>query len=154
MIAEAMSARVAASILVVEDDPQQIRVYARALPECRLTCVANGTAALKALADAPPDLILLDHVLADGEKGAEFLPRLKAAAAHVPIIMVSGSLDIREQLKALQGPRAAHYVIEKPIDLEQLETTIETALSECGIAEAISSLQSMERAEMLDDHEP
>lgn len=154
IIADAMSARLAASILVVEDDPQQIRVYARALPDCRLTCVSNGSAALHALLDATPDLILLDHVLADGEKGADFLPRLKAAAAHVPIIMVSGSLDIREQLKALQGPRSAHYVIEKPIDLEQLETTIETALSECGIAEAISSLQSMERAEMLDDNEP
>lgn len=154
MIADAMSARVAASILVVEDDPQQIRVYARALPDCRLTCVANGTAALKALADGTPDLILLDHILADGETGADFLPRLKAVAAHVPIIVISGSLDIQQQLKALQGPRAAHYVIEKPVDLGLLETTIETALSECGIAEAISTLQSLERAEMLDDHEP
>jgi CheY-like chemotaxis protein len=154
MIADAMSARVAASILVVEDDPQQIRVYARALPDCRLTCVANGTAALRALADGTPDLILLDHILAGGEKGADFLPQLKAAAAHVPVIVISGSLDIRQQLKALQGPRAAHYVIEKPVDLGLLETTIETALSECGIAEAISALQSMERAEMLDDQEP
>jgi DNA-binding NtrC family response regulator len=154
MIADPMCARLAASILVVEDDPQQIRVYARALPDCRLTCVANGSAALCALAESKPDLILLDHVLGDGEKGTEFLPRLKAAAAHVPIIVVSGSLDIRAQLKALQGPRAAHYVIEKPVDLDELETTIETALSECGIAEAIRALESMERAEMLDKNEP
>jgi DNA-binding NtrC family response regulator len=154
MIAEPMTARIAASILVVEDDPQQIRVYARALPDCRLTCVANGTAALKALGEATPDLILLDHVLAGGEKGTDFLPRLKGAVAHVPIIVVSGSLDIRGQIKALQGPRSAHYVIEKPIDLDELETTIETALSECGIAEAIRSLESMERAELVDRNEP
>src|SRR5205085_2300487 len=103
MIADLMSARIAASILVVEDDPQQIRVYTRALPDCRLTCVSNGTAALQALRDSTPDLILLDHVLSGGEKGTEFLPRLKAVAAHVPIIVISGSLDIRQQLKALQG---------------------------------------------------
>jgi DNA-binding NtrC family response regulator len=154
MIADLMSARIAASILVVEDDPQQIRVYTRALPDCRLTCVSNGTAALQALRDSTPDLILLDHVLSGGEKGTEFLPRLKAVAAHVPIIVISGSLDIRQQLKALQGANSAHYIIEKPVDLEQLETTIETALTECGIAEAIRSLQSLERAEMLDDNEP
>ena len=33
----------AASILVVEDDPRQIRIYSRALRGYRLTCVSNGT---------------------------------------------------------------------------------------------------------------
>ncbi|MEW6304192.1 MAG: response regulator [Verrucomicrobiota bacterium] len=149
-----MSARYAASILIVEDDPQQVRLYSKALRGYRLTCVANGTTALQAIAEHTPDLIILDHVLAGGERGTEFIPRLKSAAAHVPVIVISGTLDIQGQLQALQGPRSAHYVIEKPVDLDELEKTVETALTECGIAETIRALESLERAEMIDENEP
>jgi CheY-like chemotaxis protein len=121
-----------ASILVVEDDPQQVWLYSRALRDYRLTCVSTGTAALESLQKETPDLILLDHVLGKGELGGEFLPRLKDTAAHVPVIMVSGTLDIQGQLKALQGPRSASFVVTKPVDLAELEKTVEIALTECG----------------------
>ncbi len=143
-----------ASILVVEDDPKQLRLYSKALRGYRLTCVSTGTAALASLAEQIPDLILLDHVLEGGERGTDFLPRLKEAAAHVPIIVISGSLNLRQQLKTVQGPRAAHYVLEKPVDLDELEETVETALTECGLGEAVRTLQSLERAEKLDASEP
>jgi DNA-binding NtrC family response regulator len=144
----------AATILLVEDDPQQLRVYSRALRQFRLVSAPTGTAALEMLQQRLPDLIILDHILAEGQKGLEFLPRLKAAAAHVPIIIISGTLDIRDRLQALQGPRSAHYVLEKPVDLEELERTVEVALSECGLAETISTLQSLERAEQIESNEP
>jgi DNA-binding NtrC family response regulator len=154
MLAETMSAKHTASILVVEDDPQQLRLYARALRGYRLTCVSNGTAALAALQERVPDLILLDHILAGGEKGADFLPRLRTAAAHVPVIVITGTLDIQGQLKALQGPHSAHYVLEKPVALDELERTVEIALTECGVAEAIRSLKSLERAEKIEENDP
>src|SRR5262245_1809047 len=99
-----MPDRFLASVLIVEDDPQQVRLYAQVLREYRLTCVTNGSAALKALEEHVPDLIILDNVLAQGELGTAFLPRLKAVAAHVPIIIISGTLDIAGQLRILQGP--------------------------------------------------
>ena len=136
-----------ANILIIEDDPKQVWFYSKALRGYRLTCVPNATAALAELERHPPDLVILDHVLAGGELGLKFLPQLKARAAHVPIIVVSGTLDVRSQLKALQGPRAAHYVIEKPVDLEELERTVEVALTECGFAEMVSMLKSLEQAE-------
>lgn len=147
-------ARANASILIVEDDPSQVRTYARALRGHRLTCVANGSAALAALGQQMPDLILLDQVLAGGERGVDFLPRLKELAGHVPIIMISGTLDVQGQLAALQGPRSAHYVLEKPVDLEELEATIQTALNECGLSETVHELRSLERAEMIAPNEP
>src|SRR5215510_8189359 len=94
-----------ASILIVEDDANQLKIYRKALRNYRLTCVSTGSAAIKALAASQPDLIILDHILAEGERGAEFLPRLKETAAHVPIIIISGTLKIQERLAALQGPR-------------------------------------------------
>lgn len=143
-----------ADILIIEDEPQQLRIYSKALRGYRLTCVANGTAALAELEKHVPDLIILDHILADGELGTEFLPRLKDAAAHVPVIVISGTLDIKDRLKALQGPRAAHYVIEKPVDIDELEATVKTAIDECGMAETVRSLRSLERAERIEDNEP
>jgi DNA-binding NtrC family response regulator len=143
-----------ADILIIEDEPQQLRIYSKALRGYRLTCVANGTAALAELEKHVPDVIILDHILAHGELGTDFLPRLKEAAAHVPVIVVSGTLDIQSRLKALQGPRAAHYVIEKPVDIDELEATVKTALDECGMAETVRSLRSLERAEKIEDSEP
>lgn len=143
-----------ASILIVEDDPQQIRLYSKGLRGYRLTCVANGSAALAAVIERVPDVVLLDHILAGGERGTDFLPRLKEVAAHVPVIIISGTLGIRDQLKALQGPRSAHYVLEKPVDLDELERTVEIALTECGMAETIRALESLERAELIESNEP
>jgi DNA-binding response OmpR family regulator len=142
-----MAGRGLANILVIEDDPRQIWFYSRALRGYRLTCVPNATAGLAELGRLVPDLIILDHVLANGELGVKFLPQLKALAAHVPVIVVSETLDVQAQLKAVQGPRAAHYVIEKPVDLAELERTVEIALTECGFAEMISMLESIERVE-------
>lgn len=145
------SSHFAGSILIVEDDPTQIRLYAQVLSRYRLTCVSTATAALAALQERVPDLIVLDHVLARGELGTAFLPQLKTVAAHVPVIVVSGTLDIAGQLNALQGPFSADYVIEKPVDIAQLERTVETALNECGWGETVRSLQSLERAERIED---
>jgi len=143
-----------ADILIIEDDPRQIRLYSKALRGYRLTCVSNGTAALVEVARHIPDLVVLDHVLADGQLGTDFLPLLKNAAAHVPVIIVSGTLDIKGKLEALQGPRAAHYVIEKPVDVDELENVVKTALNECGMAETVRALQSLERAEKIESNEP
>jgi DNA-binding response OmpR family regulator len=93
------------------------------------------------------DLIILDHILAEGEKGLTFLPQLKDVAAHVPIIVISGELDAQDQLQALQGPRAASYVVTKPVDWDELKKRVEIALTECGIGEAIRILHSLERTE-------
>jgi DNA-binding NtrC family response regulator len=143
-----------ASILIVEDDPKQLKLYGKALRGYSLTCVSTGSAALKAIAETKPDLIILDNILDDGEKGLEFLPKLKSLAAHVPVIMISGTLQIREKLAALQGPRSAHYILEKPVDLDDLDKTVEIALTECGLGETIAALQSLERAEKIESSEP
>src|SRR5215471_1609063 len=143
-----------ATILVVEDDPNQFRLYGKVLKGYRLTCVVNASAAVKALEERLPDLIILDHVLAGGERGADFLPRLKEVAAHVPIIIVSGTLDIQGQLQALQGPRSAHYVLEKPVRAADLTALVEKALTDCGFGETVRALQSLERAEKIESNEP
>ncbi len=143
-----------ASILVVEDDPEQQWIYAQTLSQYHLTFVSTGSEALESLRQAAPDLILLDHILRDGELGGQWLPRLKDAAAHVPIIVISGILEPADKIEMLQGPRSASFVVTKPVRMEELERTVEIALTECGVGEAVRILQSMERAEKGDLQEP
>ena len=95
-------------------------------------------------------MLLLDHILADGEQGLDFLPEFKELLPFVPIIIVSGALEVRQQLAALQGPRRAHYCLPKPVDVHELQSTIATALTECGDAEVVRQFEALERSRRVD----
>lgn len=143
-----------ATILIVEDEPKQLRYYAKTLRRYRIVSVSKASDALAAIEREKPDLILLDHILAGGERGAEFIPKLKAKSAHVPIIMISGTLDVPGQLAALQGAHSAHYFLEKPVDLDELDALVSKALAECGLGEAVRILRSLEDAEKIEKTDP
>src|SRR5579871_5361492 len=123
-----------AKLLIVEDDDFQYEIYEEALSKYQLTRAINGSQALSMIAKEPPSLLILDHVLASGERGLDFLPEFKELLPHVPIIVVSGALEVRQQIESLQGPRRAHYCLPKPVDIRELRRTIETALKECSSA--------------------
>lgn len=137
-------------ILVIEDDDLQYEIYEEALAQYELTRVGTGTDALAELARLQPDLILLDHILDDGELGLDYLPELKEALPHVPIVIVSGALEVHQQMHALQGPRRAHYCITKPVDVHELLKTIEVALKECGQTEVVRQFEALERSKRVD----
>lgn len=137
-------------ILIVEDDDLQYEIYEEALSNFRLVRVTTGTAALAAIPRDPPQVLILDHVLDNGELGLEFLPEFKELLPFVPIIIVSGALEVHQQLEALQGPRRAHYCLPKPVDVHDLRRTVETALSECGEKEVVRQFESLERSRRVD----
>ncbi len=124
-------------ILIIEDDDLQYEIYEEALSQCQLTRTITGREALGIISKRPPDVIILDHILAKGELGLDYLPALKELLPHVPIIVVSGALEAHQQFSALQGPRRAHYCITKPVDVEELRQNVETALQECGETEVV-----------------
>jgi DNA-binding NtrC family response regulator len=137
-------------ILVVEDDDLQYEIYEDALEDCVLTRVATASEALREIGRKPPHLIILDHILAQGELGLEFLPEMKELVPHVPIIVVSGALEVQQQMSALQGPRRAHYCIAKPLDVDDLIRTVRTALTECGEHEVVRQFEALERSRRVD----
>jgi DNA-binding NtrC family response regulator len=137
-------------ILIIEDDDLQYEIYEEALANYQLTRVATGSEALKSIAKVRPDLIVLDHILANGELGLDFLAELKELLPHVPVIVVSGALEVHQQIGALQGPRRAHYCITKPVDLDDLKRTVETALKECGATEVVRQFEALERSKRVD----
>ena len=138
------------TILVIEDDDLQYEIYEEALAKYKLIRVTNGTAALALIPANPPDVLILDHVLSEGELGLDFLPEFKDLLPFVPIIIVSGALEVHQQMEALQGPRRAHYCLTKPVDIRGLKRTVETALKECGEREAVRQFEALERSHRID----
>src|ERR1051325_4653469 len=109
------------TLLIIEDDDLQYEIYEEALGNYTLVRAKNGSEALKKIPQHHPAVLILDHVLAKGELGLDFLPELKELLPHVPIIIVSGALEVHQQLDALQGPRRAHYCLTKPVDVHDLK---------------------------------
>lgn len=141
-------------VLVIEDEDLQYEIYEEALASSyRLQRARSGSEAISLIKKEIPDLIILDHILEKGEYGLDFLPELKELIPFVPIIIVSGALEVHQQFMALQGPRRAHYCLTKPLDLVELKRVMETALKECGEQEVIRQFEALERAKRIDAQE-
>jgi DNA-binding response OmpR family regulator len=137
-------------ILIIEDDDLQYEIYAEALEDFELTRVTRASEGFRLAAENPPNVILLDHVLDGGELGLNNLPEFKELLPFVPIIIVSGALEVHQQLDALQGPRRADWCIPKPVDVVRLVNTVKKALRECGETEVIRQFEALERSKRVD----
>ena len=79
-------------VLIIEDDDLQYEIYEEALSKYKLARVNSGSEALAQIPQNPPDVLILDHVLSEGELGLDFLPELKELLPYVPIIIVTTTL--------------------------------------------------------------
>lgn len=140
-------------LLIIEDDDLQYEIYEEALSDYQLIRARTGSDALARIPTTKPAAVILDHVLDAGERGLDFLPEFKELLPHVPIIVVSGALEVRQQIAALQGPRRAHYCLPKPVDIRELKRTVATALKDCGDAEIIRQFEALERSRRVDAQE-
>ena len=142
-----------ATLLIIEDDDLQYEIYEETLSDYQLIRAKSGSEALRRIPNGRPDILILDHVLDAGERGLDFLPEFKELLPHVPIIVVSGALEVRQQMAALQGPRRAHYCLPKPVDVRELKRTVVTALAECGQKEVVRQFEALERSRRVDAQE-
>lgn len=142
-----------ATLLIIEDDDLQYEIYEETLSGYKLIRAKSGSEALALIPQIRPDVLILDHVLDAGERGLDFLPEFKEVLPYVPIIVVSGALEVRQQMAALQGPRRAHYCLPKPVDVRELKRTVATALAECGQKEIVRQFEALERSRRVDAQE-
>src|SRR5207248_29498 len=110
------------SILVVEDDRYISDLLRTALrgEGYRVRSASDGGAALRALNDAQPDVLLLDLMLPDVD-GLELCARVRErepTAPYVPVIMLT-ALDT-PAYKQLGFARGADDYVTKPFDVAEL----------------------------------
>jgi DNA-binding NtrC family response regulator len=107
------------SILVV-DDSESIRFSLRSFLTTAGYVVGecdSCTTALEACSTGRYDAAIVDYLLPDGT-ALELLPRLKAAGAMLPTVVLTGHGSIDLAVRALQEG-AAHF-LTKPVDLSTL----------------------------------
>ncbi|KAB1915610.1 response regulator [Micromonospora sp. AMSO31t] len=117
-------------ILVVDDEPQilralRINLRARGYD---VDIAATGTAALKAAASHPPDLVVLDLGLPDLD-GVDIIRGLRGWTT-VPIIVLSGRAGSDDKVNALDA--GADDYVTKPFGVDELLARIRAATRRHG----------------------
>jgi CheY-like chemotaxis protein len=128
-LAGAAPARIkgAATILVVEDDPNVRAVTSAMLRDLGYTALEATTAraALAVLARQPVDLVFTDVILPDGMSGVELANEVAKAPSAAPVLLTSGYTAQRLNLagdKDLQ-------ILNKPYDEARLSEAISKTLA-------------------------
>lgn len=108
------------TLLIVEDDPlfaRTLRIQLGQGPFKLIFCVHTALA-LQHLSTAKVDLILLDIHLGGHEEGLVALPKLIAAAPHVPVVVHSVLSDHTTVVRAMR--QGAHDYIPKHVGIKTL----------------------------------
>lgn len=117
-------------ILVVDDNPDSLRFLVDTLEAEGMTVLIarSGEATLDLLAEAAPDLILMDAIM-PGISGLETTREIKRnpAIAHIPVIFLTG-LNEPEHVVAALGTGGVDYV-RKPIVIDELLARIRVHLA-------------------------
>ncbi|NJL01713.1 MAG: diguanylate cyclase [Spirulinaceae cyanobacterium SM2_1_0] len=119
-----------ADILVVDDQPDNIRLLSTMLSEqgYKVRKALNGEMALVAVGKAAIDLILLDIMMPDMD-GYEVCTQLKARAdtTNIPVIFLSALDEAIDKVKAFQVGGVDY--ISKPFQLEEVLVRIQNQLT-------------------------
>ena len=114
-----------ATILLVEDDPNECTLYQRELGEQGHSVVVahDGPEALAACEDATPDLVIMD-VSMPGMDGIDVMSRMLCRNNKLPIILNTAYASYKEDFRAW----AADAYVVKSADLTELKQTVQHVL--------------------------
>lgn len=124
-----MPAALNGKVLVVDDQAQNVELLADLLGHHGYAVVtaADGEAALAAISDALPDLVLLDVVM-PGLSGFDVCRRVRADARHamLPIVLVTSLDPETERIHGLDA--GADDFLAKPINAQELLARVRSLL--------------------------
>ena len=117
------------TILVVDDNPQNLELLQAYLEDLGCTAIAavDGPEALEAVAKQNPDLILLD-IMMPRMSGFEVCRRLKAdpETADIPVVMVTALNELGDIERAVAA--GTDDFLSKPINKLELLTRVRSLL--------------------------
>lgn len=106
-------------ILVIDDDQASCRLIGAIFrsESCDVIAAHDGPSGIVAAASQHPDVVLLDLRL-PGLDGMAVLERLKAESPLVPVVMLTGSHDVKDAVSAIRA--GAFDYLTKPIRREEI----------------------------------
>jgi DNA-binding NtrC family response regulator len=129
-----------ATILIVDDERPIRRILSVLLAEShhRSMEAGSGEEALKVLAEAKPDLVLLDLRL-PGMNGLETLGRMRAIDPELDVVMMTAHATIASAVEAIR--LGAFDYVTKPFDNDDLLMTVERALEVRRLSSEVEALR-------------
>jgi DNA-binding response OmpR family regulator len=120
-------------VLIVDDEPEIGRILALILRGAgfEATAVEGGRAALARIAEAPPDVVLLDVLMPELD-GFEVLARLRAtpATARLPVVMLTANTGDADRHRAVE--LGADDFIAKPFEAADTVARVRALLGRAG----------------------
>ncbi|MBI4593000.1 MAG: sigma-54-dependent Fis family transcriptional regulator [Candidatus Rokubacteria bacterium] len=98
----------------------------------------NGAAAIAAVRDEPPDLVLLDLKLPDTD-GIQVLRQVKELGPSVQVVIMTAYADVGTAVEAMR--LGAYDYLSKPIDFENLAVTLRNALEARQLRQKVELLR-------------
>jgi putative two-component system response regulator len=136
--------RGAQSVLVVDDGAANRELIEACLAEvdCTIRMAEDGPAALRMIASASPDLILLD-VQMPGMDGYEVCRRVKANSANrlIPVVMITALDRTDDRVKALDA--GADDFMSKPVERAELVARVRSALRLKSVYDSLDSAEQV-----------
>ncbi|MEU4243652.1 response regulator transcription factor [Actinoplanes sp. NPDC026619] len=116
-----------AHVLVVDDDPTVSDVVRRYLEQdgCRVRLAADGIAALAAVDDERPDLVVLDLMM-PGLDGLEVCRRLRHRLPDLPVVMLTALGEEADRVVGLE--LGADDYVTKPFSPRELVLRVRSVL--------------------------
>ncbi|NKS62878.1 response regulator [Rhodococcus hoagii] len=129
------NAQVTATVLVVDDDPDVLASLERGLRLSGFTVLtaSDGAVALKVVADAAPDAVVLDMNMPVLD-GTGVVTALRRAGNEVPICVLSARSSVDDRIAGLESG-ADDYLV-KPFVLAELVARIRAMLRRRSVAVA------------------
>jgi two-component system nitrogen regulation response regulator GlnG len=113
-------------ILVIDDDEPSCRLVAAIFgPEgFEVLSAHDGLTGISKVLTEAPEVVLLDLQM-PGLNGMAVLERLRAEAPLVPVVMLTGSRDVKDAVRAMQ--LGAFHYLTKPIDRQEVVVVVRRA---------------------------
>ncbi|MEN8181310.1 MAG: sigma-54 dependent transcriptional regulator [Myxococcota bacterium] len=126
--------------VLVVDDEAGVRESLRMLlkDDCEVVTAANVAAALRALEEAPPDLVLLDLIMPGGS-GLGLLEALSGHDSAPPVVVLTATKTVTTAVEAMKLG-AADYVT-KPFEVDALRIKVRQLLEHRALQEEVMRLR-------------
>jgi len=132
------------SRVLVVDDSESIRLLFQRLLVTEgheVVSASDGLAALEAVSEHQPDVILLDVAMPSMD-GLEVCRRLKAdpATRLTPIVLVTGQAELSDRLRGLEA--GADEILEKPVHPHELRARVRSLARMKYLIDALDSAEA------------
>lgn len=118
----------AASILLVDDEPQVTRTLERLLrlDGYRITCASSADMAMDILATERMDVVIADERM-PGQAGSEFMAEVRVRFPSTLRIMLSGRASLESAVRAINEGEVFRFLL-KPCRSEELREAVRLGL--------------------------